>query len=419
MTTNWRRLARNPLLDVGAMVIALLSVVHIATVLPARARDNDFAHYYLAGELLANTDNPYTVPLAPLCAKYGLMSDRALLHSTDPPALLWLLAPLGLLSPTVAFGVWLGVEVGSLALILWLTRRLLEGRLSARGWRFVCAGALASSTLYWHLYYSQVQLLLAALLLVAFACRRAGKGYTACLIVAFTGLLKLFPFVLLPWFLWRSPGGVRERAIRAVLVIVAIAGCVWLTGFGRWMDFLGVPMATLTWHAEHGLDSFSVTSLVMKFGGPMKSLGLLVGPALTAMGYWSCWRSRGDREAEFCLLITVMLAGGLVVWAHYFVFLIFPMAVVAARMATDLSPQRALFYILLLLCFNDLEAPPADFLGPNYTWNVLADSLPVYGLIALLLFFAGSLLARGKSQPARGNEDSVTRLSSGPLIGGV
>src|SRR5882724_4636419 len=88
---DWlRHLGRSRLWDFGAAVIALLGIVHIATALPERMRKEDFAHYYVARQLLFDTDNPYTYPVVPLYEQHGLASEGALPHITDPPTILWL-----------------------------------------------------------------------------------------------------------------------------------------------------------------------------------------------------------------------------------------------------------------------------------------------------------------------------------------
>ena len=395
---NWlRRLGRNRLLDFGAAVIAVLCVVRLALVLPSRATENDFAHYYVARQLLFDAPNPYTTPLAPLYAQHGLVSEKTLPYATDPPTMLWLFAPLEWLPLRMAFGLWVGAEIASLSATLWLTRRLLEGRLSARGWWFLCAGTVASTAVYWHFCYSQLQLSIAAILLAAYAYQRTGKDSAACLLVTAAGLLKLFPFVLLPWFLWRSKGSAKTRAGRTALMIAVVAVCIWLTGWSRWVDFSRDAMTTITESATRYLDSYSIGSLVGKFGSRMKIASPFLGPMLMALGYWRCSRFHGDPEAEFCLMTVAMVAGGVVAWAHYFVLLIFPMAVAATRIATDVSGWRVMFYTLLWLCFENLHTYDTVFLKRHLYLRVWVNYLPLYGLVAFLLFFA--MVGRGTRQP--------------------
>ncbi|MGD1019192.1 MAG: glycosyltransferase family 87 protein [Verrucomicrobiia bacterium] len=402
---NWlRRLGQNRLWDFGAAVIAVLGIVHIAMALPQRMRKEDFAHYYVARQLVFDTDNPYTVPVAPLYAQQGLDTEGVLLHITDPPTVLWLFAPLGLLPRHVAFDLCVCVEIVSLILVLWLTRRLLNGRLSARGWMFVCAATVTSGTVYWHFCYTQMQLSLAAVFLVALMSQRAGKHTTACLLVMAAGLLKLFPFVLLPWFLWRSSGGWVARGRRAALVVGLIAACVCLTGIGRWMEFIRDAMPVLRWYAERASDSFSLGSLAAKCGPDLRVIGPLLGPALVAFCYASCCWFRGDREAEFCLLSVAMLAGGLVVWPHYLVFLIFPMALAATRIGAKPTVGRLILFVLLGLAMNRFRLPGSPFLVRHVHLFFLVCAIPLYGLLGLAAFFWQEMRARREPASASAGE---------------
>src|SRR5882724_7183487 len=82
---DWlRRLGRSRLWDFGAVVIALLGLIHLVMALPERMRKEDFSHYYVAHQLVFDTDNPYTYPVEPLYEQHGLAGEGALPHITDP-----------------------------------------------------------------------------------------------------------------------------------------------------------------------------------------------------------------------------------------------------------------------------------------------------------------------------------------------
>jgi hypothetical protein len=385
---DWlRRVGHSRWLDAGAALVALFSGVHIAMLVPGRARHYDFAHYYVARQLLTGSPNPYTASLGQLYAEHGLVADDPSLRLTDPPTMLWLFAPLESLPVDAAFRVWVCLEVASLVVVLWLTRRLLEGRLSARGWLFVCAGTLASEALRYHFYYSQIQLLLAALLLAAYACRQRGKHWAACLAVTVAGLVKIFPFVLLPWFVWRSEGGVKARLGKAITVIAVIAVCIWLTGWSRWLGFSQDAMPVIADTAKRSLGQFSIASLAAKFGGRMQTVGSLAGLALVAASYGRCAWSGGDREAEFCLLSVAMLMGGLAVWPHYFVLLIFPMAVAAVSVRARQSLPWVVLYALVVLWLNEVDTTTTVLLHRHPGPEALVNYWPLYGMLALWCLF--------------------------------
>jgi hypothetical protein len=216
--TLWKRLAQNRLLDCGAILVAVLSLIRLAVMLPSRANDLDFSHYYLASRLLLEAKPVYSTPITPLYSQYGFIPFHDWSMVANTPPLLWLFAPFALLQPRQGFAAWVLLEIGSLCAVLWLTWRLLGSRLSGRGWLFACAAVLASDAIYWQFYGSQAQLLLTAVVLAAYALHRARKHTSACLALACAGVLKLFPFILLPWFVWRSGGTIRDRIRRAAIV---------------------------------------------------------------------------------------------------------------------------------------------------------------------------------------------------------
>lgn len=407
--TLWTRLARNRLLDVGVVLIAIFVVVAIGSVLPIRANRIDFAHYYASSRLLWEGKSPYSTRLAPLYEKYGFVVEKEndTPKGTNPPPLLWLFAPLTLLSPRPAFVAWVVVQAVSLCALLWMTRCFLRDRLSPRGWFFVCAAAVASTTVYWHFYYSQVQLLLAALVLAGYGCHRAGKSTAACLLVTSAGLIKLYPLVLLPWFVWSGRGRVRHRIGRIILVLLFGAVVVVMTGIGLWHDFFTLGLGLVTDLAVNSTINFSLPSLLTNLDyaaygfTPPASVahaswlaGVSVGLICILLAYLSCYLSSSDPEIEFCLLSVAMLAGSITTWPHYFVFLIFPMAVVALRVAAHPSGSQLLGFALLMIVFTNLGIPGGASLDRHIYLKILVNYLPLYGLLALGIFLAKELGAK-------------------------
>ena len=184
----WRRLAAHRILDVGAVALTVSVLVWWSVVLPPRWNDYDFNHYYVSGRMLLEGQNPYTTSLEAESHALGFRYSADLPIATYPPPFVWMFAALAMVPPRAAFAVWVGVELICLAAILWLVRRLLGERLSARGWLFVVALAIISRTVSYHLYYSQAQLLLAGLVLAGYAAQRAGRRGWACVAVATAGV---------------------------------------------------------------------------------------------------------------------------------------------------------------------------------------------------------------------------------------
>jgi len=403
MNTNWwRQLAKNRWLDAGCVGIALLCVARLVVILPARATQDDFAHYYCASRLLIEGRNPYETNFAPLYTRYGFTSalDVAKIVAPNPPAFLFLMAPIASLDPQQAYWCWVAIEVGALVAVLWLTCHLLRERLTRRGRLFVVAGVIASAPVYWHYFYGQLGLILAALVLAGYAWHRNGRPILGCLAVTMAGLLKLFPFVLVAWFVWRGSGGWRGRALRGVAVVALIVVVILATGPGRWRSF---RQQALTVVAEQSLNqsfNFTVPALLvnLRFAGDnfappadvvrrWTTLGMVLGVALMAGAYAVCWWRGGNRELEFCLLNVALLAGSVRAWGHYFVLLIFPAAVAVAGVSTRATRGRVFWLVVALTLLNVMATISGPVIDRYLVGKVLSNDLPLYGLVMLGLLF--------------------------------
>lgn len=395
-----QRLARNRLLDAGAVVLIALFLYKWAVILPSRWSGFDFNHFYTSGWMLLRGQNPYTTSVEALSHAMGFEFVAYLPVASYPPAFLWMFAALSALPPRAAFAIWAALELISLAAVLWLTYWLLGQRLSSRGRLFVAALTIVSPCVMYHLLFSQAQLLLAALVLAGYAAQRVGRQGWACVAISVAGLLKLYPFFLLPWFVWCGDGGARGRCRRLIGVTVFVLAAVALTGFGLWRDFLryGLPLALAD---EAGRTfHFSLPALVINLGYLQYNLhppeearqwwwtaGTLVSVGVLAAGYAVCVASRRDPEAQFCLLCTVMLIGTVAVQGHYFVFLVFPLTVMAVRIAAKPSVAGAIFLVLLVLALSCLHPPGSAFFGGHRFLYLLVSDVPLYGLLGLAAFF--------------------------------
>jgi hypothetical protein len=399
--TWWRRLAQSRLWDVGAVTIGVLAIVKIALMLPSRAVEHDFNLYYLGSRMVLNGSNPYRTPLRPLATQYGFVSVEEISVAANPPTILLLFTPLALLEPRPAFWTWVSVQAASLAAILWLTWRLLGERLSARGRLFLCVGVVASAPVYAHFVFSHIELPLAALVLFAYAWHVQGRQTAACLALTAAGVVKLYPFVLLPWLWWRNSGSGSARAVRTGLILAVGLLVVLLTGVERWRDFFlfAMPMHAHWW--TYLLGNFSLPSLLTKLGYATHVFALpqltgaawaaAVGAALLVACYAVCWRTGTDSEAEFCLLSIAMVTGLPVAWGYYYVFLIFPVGVAVARLAAAPSALRIGCFVVLLALMNSIEIWTGPFWERHGIAGLVWNHRPLYGALGLGLFFLHEL----------------------------
>jgi len=404
METTGKNL-RACLLDALALGLALFGVWHVGRVLPSRAVANDFAHYYISGRLLLSGSDVYSTSLQPEYQRWGFHYTHIIPTATNPPLLVTIFAPFAALPPRAAFWAWVGLEILSLAGVLVLISRLTASSLSARARRLVCAGIIASAPVYWHFVFSQCQLLIAVIILIAYACLRSGRPIAACLAITTAAWLKFFPAVMVPWFLWRAS---REPKVRWKCVGVALVWSVVLvvaTGLEHWKQFwLNAVPVLEAWAEWQRHFNFTVPSFVKNTGWSLHGfdpewsglhvwaqIGAVVGIALIALTYgviW--WKGRGkadpDIECEFCLLSIVMLAGIAEGWGHYFVLLAFPVAVAVAKLMKRPTSGRVALLGVSLVMLNLMGSWKSPWL------EFAVSYIPLYGLLALGVFFLNEML---------------------------
>jgi hypothetical protein len=407
-TMDWlRRLGTSRLLDVGAVLITIAVIVLWAGMLPSCWIDYDFNNFYMSGRMLLQGQNPYTTSMREMSQSLGFRFSEEIPIAGYPPSFLYVFAALALLPPFAAFLVWLALEIVCLIVLLRLTHRLVGNRLSPRAWRFVVVLTIISRAVSFSLYFSQVQLMLAVFVLGAYAMHRAGRHGWACLVVSAAGILKFYPFVLLPWFVWSGGGTVRTRAYRLLGTIGLALGVFILTGPGFWHDFLqhAIPMATKG--AVGRTFHFSLAAFVTNVGywyhgfnpTPEASrfwwaLGTGAGLTAIAVAYGICLVTACDLEAQFCLLCVAMLIGTVTVEGHYFVFLVFPLTVMAARVATKPTLGKIVYLTLLVAAVNLVDPPDNRFLGRHLLLYIIVSDVPLYGLFGLAVFFGRELWRR-------------------------
>jgi hypothetical protein len=407
MIKDWRRLTENRLLDCGMGFVAMISIVRIVALLPEVSWRNDFAHYYLSSRLLLDGLSPYTTAFEPLYKAAGFVFHKDISSGGNPPGLLWLFAPLALLPASAAFWVWVSVQVGSLGTILWLARRLLADQITERGFFFIVTASVSSSAIYWHFYFSQVQLLLAALVLAGYMFQCKKRETIACVLVTLAGLVKLYPFALLPWFIWGTDGKPSERIRRGLVAALVICVVVIANGPRLWLDFFHYGMGVLMSCALNHSTNFTVPSLIANLGlvaaqSPYIRMfwltGASAGVGLLGLTYLLCWKGRIDHEGQFCLLCIAMLISGIISWGHYLVFLIFPMATIVARLSRQITGTSIIGITILLLLLNIICTVETPFLNRHMYLKIIANYLPLYGMLALGFCFAWRIGLRSSSK---------------------
>jgi hypothetical protein len=387
-----------------ALGLALFGVVHVALVLPLRAVSNDFAHYYISSRLLLAGADVYSTPLEPEYERWGFHYYRGIPTATNPPFLVGTFAPLAAMPPRTAFWAWTLLQAACLGYVLAATWEQTSSRLSRQARMLVCGAIVASAPVYWHFFFSQCQLLIAAMILMAYRLLRNGKPKRACLVITTAAWLKIFPVMLLPWFLWRTSINWKSRRKCFGLTLVWSIGIVLATGWSSWKQFRvhAVPVME-AWVLQVRHFNFTIPSFVKNVVWSAHDFqpdwiglhgwataGAVIGLVLIALGYGFCWRTGrrqtdADIELEFCLLNVAMLAGITESWGHYFVILGFPAAVAVARITERPSFGRGMVLGISLAMLNVMT----NWQSP---WLEFAVSyIPLYGLLLLGAFFVNEI----------------------------
>jgi hypothetical protein len=276
----------------GALLFAF-GIIRIAHVLPARSHENDFAHYYVTSRLWLEGKDPYRTPFAPEFAMYGFKYDPRIPSGGNAPPPVAAFAPFALLTPRAAFVIWTAVQALSLIVTLMMIGSLFKDRIPRRMLPLFLGLLMASSAVYFHFFYSQVQLLVGALLLAGYMLHRSGRYPMAPVLVSAAALLKLFPATILPWFVLTSPGDWKSRATR----MLPACGFVLLTA---------LSIVNLGWAAfglKPGASAAAEIWRVAYIGG-----GILVGAAYLTYRRYSL-------ETGFCLQLLAMMLASPTAWA--------------------------------------------------------------------------------------------------------
>ena len=241
-----------------------------------------------------------------------------------PPLLALLVAPLHPLDPGVAALLWTLLSLAAIAYSLWL--------LGLRDWRCY---ALAGVFLFTR---SAVDLgTVGPLLLLAVA---VAWRWRECLIgpavaVGAAVALKLFLWPLVAWLalMRRSRAALASVGCALVLVVLPWAAI----GFDGIADY---PRLLHRLSDEEASSSYSLTALAVRAHLPRSAgfvLSVVVALLLLAAAVWIARDQRQDTRDRDVAVLTLALAAALafspIVWVHYFLLLLVPLALTSPRLS--------------------------------------------------------------------------------------
>jgi hypothetical protein len=345
--------------EVGLLALAplLLALAVIVGAIGNRYAFDFHGALWQAARDVLDGRNPYPPPTAAGVAP----GDRFVY----PPPVALLLVPLGALPFPIA------AAIVTVALIAAIAATLAV--LGVRDWRCYGAAYLSIAVLHDIRLGALTPLLALGLALVWRWRAHARAAVPLALIV----VAKLF---LWPLAVWLVATGRTRIAVRAAVLALAASMLGWaLIGFAGLVDY--PQLLRVLADGEQG-RGYSLVSAGLSLGlGPAaaRAAAVAVAAALLAL----CWRDgrRGLDERSLALALAAALALSPIVWLHYFVLLLVPIAL-ARRTFGAIWLVPALFWL----------TPYEEHFGEH--WRIAVG----IGVAALALVTAAR--ARGAARPA-------------------
>jgi hypothetical protein len=201
-----------------------------------------------------------------------------------------------------------------------------------------------------HLYQGQLNFVILLLLVAAWIADRRGHQVAAGVAVGTAAALKIFPGLLLVYFVATRRWRAAAAAVATGLALNAVAFAV--LGAGAFETYVRDVLPSLkmfrgTW------SNVSLTGYWTRVGSSLgaPALGLVAAACCQLAAVAAVWlvarraATGDDRDRAFALAVAAMPLASPVAWAHYFVILLLPVALLLARL-----PRGAAFCVLIAVC---------------------------------------------------------------------
>jgi Glycosyltransferase family 87 len=357
---------KKPAALVALWFVVLVTLWNVCRRLPDRATRLDFSIYYISATALHEGYNPYTTDFNKLEGSKGF-EIKGIQHATDPPTFLLCIEPLAFMTPRAAFFTWtaLNALMLSAALIMLLGK---ESGLDTRTKSALTAMGLIYVPVAEHFYFGQSKILILLMLVLFVRLTEQKLERSAGLCLALAGLLRIFPLLLLGYFVIQR----RWRVFTWTLLGLALGGMITaaLLGVSETLDFRkGVLLTTssqfLNLLGNIALGSF-VSRMFWAFVPAQNRMGIdavrqiavmLADCGLIALTVHATLRLRplGDQDSRaLALWIVASVLCSPTAWVHYMVLFLILFAQLASAASRGASSSRALgaaivSYILVLL----------------------------------------------------------------------
>ncbi len=328
-----------------------------------------------------------------------------LTYNAHPPASVLAALPSGLTDYHTAHTAWNLLTFAAFAAGILLVVRELAG--AVRWWHAVPLLALCLwvEPVRANLIYGQISFVLGLLFAIGWVADRRGYPLVAGFAAGLAAGLKLFPGLLLVYFVcarkWKAAGAMVVAAVGLNAVAVAVLGVSAFETYTREVlpavNFFQSSMLNASLHGfwnrfayapdlappsiAHGLGKSQLPVaavagwtaytpyMVPPFGErpAVATAGLGVSLlAVAAVVGWAGWRSRKENDPDrgWAVGIAALTLASPIAWGHYAVMLVIPFAVAAARWRA--VPARVLLGLIgLMMAVKDTIYPAVFFAERN------------------------------------------------------
>jgi hypothetical protein len=354
----------------------------------------DFTAYYTAAKLIRNGISPYNeAAFGNEAQSLGFRNDRPYIYV---PLLAISLIPLTLLPPREAAAVWFTANV----VLLVISTLLMVRTLGIQKHKIaVVALLLAVLTFYpavFSIFVGQANVLLLALVILTWHLAKRGSDELAGISIAAASLVKIFPFCIAVYFLWKGRYRSFVFALSALVILTAFS--VAIVGLEPHVTYVSSVLPTQL-VKPHPLNQ-SLSSFLYRTIQPdqprvlvLWQLASLSASALVVLGT-VLLIPRTSRDAafldlEFALVVVSMLLVSTVSWIGTLTLLVLPFGVATKEIILYGRRKDARLALIMtgvsFSCVNSQRVvewyiTTGSVVGPLASGLL---SMPLYGMIVL------------------------------------
>ena len=299
----------------------------------------DFSSYYFAPKSLFQHQNPY------------IGGKHYFTPFVYPPIVIVFFLPFSLLSYVLAQKLWVGVSIVLLiASVFLLLRSYKQQVLSLRSASIFILVFLAFPTKF-TLGMGQVNMVIVFLLSLCFYYLLKGKQKLVGIFLAFSVAIKLFPGLLLLYFIIKKQWIILISFLITILSISVVCYVVVGPKLISYFIFIVLPSLLTSWKSDYYNQAFSgflareITHLpareLLQMGGTIFAM------AISLIAVFLHRKNKDLVPLSFSVMITTSLLFNAFSWQHHFVFLLVPYSATYFFIQHKKNYYYCLFILLL------------------------------------------------------------------------